>query len=42
MLRNKIAFALLAIATVAFTACSNPTAPKKADCGSPLGGQICK
>lgn len=43
MLRNKIAFALLAIATVVATACSNPTAPApKADCGSPLGGQICK
>ena len=41
MLRNKIAFILLAIATVAATACSNPTAPKKASCGTTAGGQIC-
>lgn len=44
MLRNKIAFALLAVAVAAVTACSSPTAPSqpKQACGVQAGGEICK
>jgi hypothetical protein len=44
MLRNKIAFALLAIAAAAVTACSSPTAPtqSKQACGVQAGGEVCK
>jgi hypothetical protein len=44
MLRNKIAFALLAIAAAAVTACSSPTAPTqpKQACGVQAGGEVCK
>lgn len=44
MLRNKIAFALLAVAAAAVTACSSPTAPTqpKQACGVQAGGEICK
>lgn len=44
MLRNKIAFALIAVAAAAITACSSPTAPSqpKPACGVQVGGEICK
>jgi hypothetical protein len=44
MLRNKIAFALLAVAAAAITACSSPTAPTqpKQACGVQAGGEVCK
>jgi hypothetical protein len=43
MIRNKITFAVLAIAAVAITACSSPTAPQpKPVCGVTAGGEICK
>jgi hypothetical protein len=43
MFRNKITFALLAVAAVAVTACSSPTAPQpKPLCGVVTGGEICK
>jgi hypothetical protein len=44
MIRNKIAFVLIAAAAVAITACSNPTAPSqpKLQCGVVAGGEVCK
>jgi hypothetical protein len=44
MRRNKIALIILSAAALVVSACSNPVAPtaKKADCGTPTGGQICK
>jgi hypothetical protein len=43
MLRNKITFALLAVAAAVVTACSSPTAPQpRPVCGVTTGGEICK
>jgi hypothetical protein len=43
MFRNKITFALLAVAAAVVTACSSPTAPQPRPlCGVVTGGEICK